>query len=462
MLTRMMEWYDATDKERRIRDLALDVAREEIAPRAAKHDEEETFVRDSIEALAEAGLLGANIPEQYGGMGGTQLAAVMALEAVSGACGSTGASYLFHLNLANLIVRGGPEELRQRFLPGMAKDKLGAFAINEGVRLFKDPFHTVFEEQGDDLVLNGFKPFSTSAGEADVTVVQVQRAEAKNPFPVLNQEFILIERGTPGFSAQRLRPLGLRGASNGSIKLEDVRVPRENIVGEQPGSMIRAVVIKGQSTLGPNVVATGIAGAALEAAVERVMERGTPEEWQTHILGPMSGRLNALRGYNYFGARVMSGDAPPVARWAEAHHAHTEAQWLGGEDPPWICHRAMEVMGGGSFMLSSPVQRYYRDARASAYLAFSMDERRSTAGEMLYGDKLEKDQPPTMPWDGFTRQGFRMSNIAAMPLGPRVQAEVSREAVEEFARSRGADEVTIEVFLDYQDVLTERPAGFTP
>jgi alkylation response protein AidB-like acyl-CoA dehydrogenase len=387
---------------------------------------------------------------------------VMALEAVSGACGSTGASYLFHLNLANLIVRGGPDELRQKYLPGMAKDKLGAFAINEGVRLFKDPFHTVFEQQGDELVINGFKPFSTSAGEADVTVVQVQRAEARNPFPVLNQEFILIERGTPGFSAQHLRPLGLRGAANGSVKLEDVKVPKENIVGEQPGSMIRAVVIKGQSTLGPNIVGTGIAGAAVEAAVTRVMERGTPEEWQTHTLGPMSGRLNALRGYNYFGARIMSADAP-VARWAQAHHAHTEVQWLGGEDPPWLCHKAMEVMGGGSFMLSSPVQRYYRDARASAYLAFSMDERRSTAGEMLYGDKLEADQPATMSWDGFTRQGFRMSNIAAMPLGSQVQAQVSREAVEEFARSSGADEVTIEVFLDYQRHLTEHPpAGSAP
>jgi alkylation response protein AidB-like acyl-CoA dehydrogenase len=93
MLKYMLDWYDMTDEERSIRDLACEVAEKEIAPRAERHDAEGTFVRDSVDALAEAGLLGANVPKEYGGLGGTPLAAVMALEAVSAACGSTGASY---------------------------------------------------------------------------------------------------------------------------------------------------------------------------------------------------------------------------------------------------------------------------------------------------------------------------------------------------------------------------------
>ena len=91
MLRGLFEWPDLTAKDRQIRDLAMDVAKREIAPRAAKHDLEGTFVRDSLDVLGESGLLGANVPEKYGGMGGGDLAAMIALDIISSACGSTGA-----------------------------------------------------------------------------------------------------------------------------------------------------------------------------------------------------------------------------------------------------------------------------------------------------------------------------------------------------------------------------------
>jgi alkylation response protein AidB-like acyl-CoA dehydrogenase len=132
MLSGRWVWPNLTSKEREIRDLAMDVARREIEPRAAEHDLNGTFVRDSIGVLFDSGLMGANIPEEYGGMGGTDLSAVIAQEAISAACGSTGASYCFHLLTNHLLASGGPDRLRQKYLPQLAKSKLAAFCLNEG------------------------------------------------------------------------------------------------------------------------------------------------------------------------------------------------------------------------------------------------------------------------------------------------------------------------------------------
>ena len=163
-----LEWYDLRDEERKIRDLAIEVAQSEIAPRAEKHDREGTFVRDSIEALGRSGLLGVFVPKEYGGMGGSPLAATLAIEIVSAACGSTGMSFMFHCNLIHVVDGAGPDSLKEKYFPQFAAGKLGAFAINEQRRLFREKFDTVAAEDGDDYVINGRKPFVTSAGEADV------------------------------------------------------------------------------------------------------------------------------------------------------------------------------------------------------------------------------------------------------------------------------------------------------
>ena len=115
---------------------------------------------------------------------------------------------------------------------------------------------------------------------------------------------------------------------------------------------VSATVVKADSALGPNILAAGIAGAAVEAAVRHCRERGM-EEWISHQLGPMSDRLKALRCYNYFAARALRTDCD-----REMTMAHIEVQRIGGEDGPWICDRAMEIMGGSSYMRGSPIQRY--------------------------------------------------------------------------------------------------------
>lgn len=457
MLAHMLEWYDLTDEERQIRDLAAEVAREEIAPNAEAHDHDGTFVRDSIEALARSGLLGVYIPKEYGGLGGSPLAAVLAMELVSAACGSTGMSFMFHNNLIHVVDGAGPDELKAKYFPQFAQGKLGAFAINEQRRLFRERFDTTAADAGDEYIVNGQKPFVTSAGEADVYIVQCQLDDGPpSPIPVMGQRYILIEGAYDGVDAWVYDPMGLRGASNGGLTFKDVHVPKENAVGAEPDPMVRSVAAKGNSAFSPHLISMGCAGAALEAGITSVGKKG-PEEWQSHMLAPLSDQLNALRSYTYYAARLMER---PVSR--ELNHAHNEIQRLGGALGSQIGDSIMEIMGGGSFMRTSPVQRYFRDARGSAYPAFAMEHRRANVADGLYGADAYGEQPATMPWDPHADYNFWLLWArGASHLPEEAKQRMSRSSFEEFARSRGAEQMTVELCAEYMTTAgrPRPPAG---
>lgn len=451
MLLQMMEWYDLTEDERKIRDLALEVAEQEIAPRAERHDLEGTYVRDSIQALGEAGLLGVNVPKEYGGLGGSQLATMMAVEAISAACGSTGSVYHFHLGVNSILKGAGPESLRQKYLPGLAKDKLAAFAFNERkLQFWQEQFETVLDDRGDHFVISGEKPFVTAAGEADVYIVHSQKADSmfRGQWSVIDQAFMLVDSG-PGVIASRIYdPMGIRGASNGTMKFEDAKVPKENVVGGPPWSGMRTLTAKSASSLGPGIVATGLAGAAYDACVRHVRTSGEGNtEWIRHMLGDMTWRLNAMRAYHYYAARTASKTFIPTAGIT------LELKIEAGEDAPWICDRAMEIMGGGSFMRSSPIQRYYRDARATAYVNLPMSTRREgAAGNRMEVDALaEHPLVQSMPWEEDAILAYRMlSARGARQFRDKARTGAfSAQAFENYARAQGESELSLDSVMEY-------------
>lgn len=453
MLSTLFEWYDLTEDERRIRDLALDVAEREVAPRAARHDDEGSFVRDSMEALAEAGLTGVNVPKQYGGLGGTPLSTLMAIEAVSAACGSTGVVYHFHLGVANMIRGAGPEHLRQKYLPGLASGKIGAFAFNErAVHFWQGQIDTVIEDAGDNFILHGEKPFVTAAGQADLYLVHIQRADAKFPghWSYLDQGFVLVDGDLPGVSATRIYdPMGIRGSSSGTAKYDGVVIPRENLLGGEPWGVLRSLSAKAASPVGPGIVATGVAGAALDATARHVRTQNRAgTEWVRHMLEEMSARVSAMRFYNYFAGRAVNRE------YDAAGAVVMEIKTLTGTEAPWVCDRALEIMGGSSFMRNSPIQRYYRDARACAYLNVSMDIRRSGGGMIVVelDEMAANPQPRNMPWEPDAIIAYRMFAGRAVREAPeRAQAGAfSVQTFEEHARGRGAEEVSFGGVMEYQ------------
>jgi alkylation response protein AidB-like acyl-CoA dehydrogenase len=449
MLTGTWTWPNLTDKEREIVNLAMDVARREIAPRAEAHDLEGTFVRDSIDALFESGLMGANIPEKYGGMGGSDLSAVIAQEAIAAACGSTGASICFHYLTNHLIHSAGPERLREKYLPALATNKLGAFCLNEGGGIQFTFVDTSLEDKGDHWLLDGGKPFVTSAGQADLYVVYCQRTK-EALLPQFSQEWVLVEGQWDGVSSPvTYDPLGLRGASNGRMVFDQVKVPRENLIGEQPWSGIRASVAKEESAVGPQVIGMGCAGAALDAAVHHARVRGM-QPWMIQKLGPAIARLNALRCYHWIAARNMAGDFEPTVRM------QVEMKTMGGSDPYWICDEVIEIMGGNSLMRDSPIQRYYRDARTAAYLMLPMESRRERVGvhNCERDAALEYQDQPSMVWEPVADHAFRLSRgrIDTDPnIPPQARDALSRATIEGIARSQGHDEVLLD---DYIQQLT--------
>ena len=220
--------------------------------------------------------------------------------------------------------------------------------------------------------------------------------------------------------------------------------------------MVRSVATKGNSVFSPHLIAMGCAGAALDASIAHAQEGGSAE-WMSHALAPLSDQLNATRAYTYYAARLMEG---PVSQ--RLNHAHNEIQRLGGDVCPMICDKAMEIMGGASFMRTSPIQRYYRDARGSCYPAFSMEHRRANVADGLYGRAAYDEQPPTMPWDPHADYNFWLLWArGSAHLPDDAKKRMSRAAFEEFARSRGSEEMTVELCAEYM-TTAGRPAGGPP
>lgn len=445
----MMEWYDLTDEERRIRDLARQVAQEEIAPQAQEHDMQGTFVRDSMDALGRSGLLGVIIPKEYGGLGSSMLAAVMAIEEVSAVCASTGVLYMFHINSTNVIKYSGPEHVRQKFLPGLAKDKFAAFASNEGkIISFREPLEANAEDRGDHWVLNGMKPFVSGAGEADVYVAHVQRTDSRfgGGWALLDQEYILVEKGSPGLSSSLQAPaIGLRGASNGTLHFDNCVVPKENAMGGEPFGGARVRVVNSQQVALPGICQAGVARAAFTGAFQFVQRMAQPQNWILHALADMSARLDAMRALNYYGGRM--GDHINEWEFVTAH----QLKVLGGLDGPWICDKTIEIIGGNSFTEASPIQRYWRDVRALSFLNQPMSSRRMRTTEGLLELELANVEPKTMPWDDDANFAYRQVISRVIPQFPQAAESgiFGRSAIENFSRARGDEMVTYQGFGEY-------------
>ena len=266
----------------------------------------------------------------------------------------------------------------------------------------------------------------------------------------------------PVFSAPLIYdPIGLRGASNGQMKYENVKMPKENILGEQPGGL-KANQVKDWSAIGPQVVGMGLAGAACEAAVHHVRAKGMPE-WMVQQLGEIVDRLDAFRYYQWVAATHLKSDWEPIVR------VQVETKRLGGADCYWICDKAIEIMGGASLMRSSPIQRYYRDARTSAYLMLPMESRRRRVGNHIAERDAQIDaaEVSTMGWESWAEYAYRSArglfDIKAIPgipdqALPHILAVFSREQVEATARGSGSDQVKQEhVVAQLEKVLSGMP-----
>lgn len=249
-------------------------AQNEVKPIAEEVDEEERFPLETVKKMAACGMMGIPIPKEYGGEGADTFAYVLAVEELSKVCGTTGVILSAHTSLCAVpILEYGTEEQKQKYLIPLAKgEKLGSFALTEAnAGTDASAQQTVAEDCGDHYLLNGSKIFITNAGYADIFIVMGMTDKKAGTRGI--SAFIL-EKGMPGFTiGKHEKKMGIRGSSTCELIFEDVKVPKENLLGKVGKGFGLAMKTLDGGRIGIGAQALGLAQGALDQTVSYTLER---------------------------------------------------------------------------------------------------------------------------------------------------------------------------------------------
>ncbi len=355
--------FELDDEQLFIRQTVRDFAQKEIAPRAKQIDETGAFPHDIFTKMGELGLLGLPFPEEYGGAGADTISVAIATEEIARACGSTALAYAAHIGLGSMpIFVFGSEEQKQTFLvPAASGEYLAAFGLTEPqAGSDAGATRTHAELDGDEWVINGEKMWITNApiaGHIIVTAV-TDKEHGKRGISSL-----IVPRGTPGLSfGKHEHKMGLHGSMSTAIFLENVRVPKENLLGERGRGLAQFLQILDGGRITIGAMALGLAQAAMEAAVRYSREReafGRPigaYQSVANMIADMTVGLEASRLLIYKAACTKDQGRPFAEIAAIAKLYATEASEK-------ICRDAIQVLGGYGYSSEFPVERYYRDTR---------------------------------------------------------------------------------------------------
>jgi alkylation response protein AidB-like acyl-CoA dehydrogenase len=352
-------------EELEIRDLVRSLASDRIAPRAAEIDESHEFPWDVVEMFREHGLFGLYFAERYGGTGTSTLLGLIAIEEVSKVCATSGL-ILAVQELGSLSIKlAGSEEQRQRFLPRLASgDALAAYALTEaGSGSDSAAMRTTARRDGADYVLDGSKRFITNAGVAELYVVFAKTDPTAGHNGI---SAFVIEPELPGFEVTRLEPkMGIAGSTTGELAFTDMRVPAENMLGEEGEGFRIAMRTLDRSRPGIAAQALGIAQGATDYALEYARTRetmGKPIASHQLIaakLADMETECEAARGLLYRFARMVdAGVAGP-----ELTKASAMAKLKCGDVAMAATTEAVQILGGYGYIKEYPVERLMRDAK---------------------------------------------------------------------------------------------------
>ncbi|MCB2212828.1 acyl-CoA dehydrogenase [bacterium] len=352
-----------TEEQQMLRQMVREFADNEVAPLAETIDAEERFPHETIEKMAELGLLGICYPEEYGGAGMDNLSYIIAVEELSRVCASTGITLAAHISLGvGPISLFGTEEQKQKFMPALCSgERLGAFGLTEpNAGSDAGGTETTAVLDGDEWVLNGSKIYCTNGSVAGTIVCTAVTDRDKGSHGISS---FIVESDNPGFRVgKKEKKLGIRASDTVMVHFEDCRIPKDNILGT-PGEGFKQFLITldgGRISIG--AMALGIAQGAMERAVQYSQERvqfGKPiAAFQSiqHKLANMATEIEAARHLVYHASRLKD-------KGMKFSRQSAMAKLFASEVATRTANEAIQVHGGYGYVREYHVERMFRDAK---------------------------------------------------------------------------------------------------
>jgi alkylation response protein AidB-like acyl-CoA dehydrogenase len=373
-----------TDDEILFRDNIRQFADDKVRPLAKEMDEKGIFDKGLIEQFFQLGLMGIEIPEQYGGAGGKFFEAILAVEELSRADASAGVIVDVQNTLVNnALLRWTTPEQKKRYLPRMSADTAGAYALSEaGSGSDAFALQTRAELKGSDYVLNGRKLWITNAKEAGVFVLFATVDPAAGYKGITA---FIIEKDFPGFTVGKKEDkLGIRASSTCELILEDCHVPKENVLGEVGKGYKIAIETLNEGRIGIGAQMLGVARGAWEYAAKYAQERKqfgkAISEFQgiQFQIAQMATEIEAARLMVYNAARMKDAGMPFVKEAAMT-------KLFCSDVAERVTSLAIEIYGGAGFTKDYPVEKYWRDAKIGKIYEGTSNMQLATIAKLVLG-----------------------------------------------------------------------------
>jgi alkylation response protein AidB-like acyl-CoA dehydrogenase len=355
--------YFLTEQQQEIKKLTRTIAEEQVLPVRAELDEKEEFPRDIMKILADAGLFGVYIPEEYGGLGGGLLDLCLVVEELSRVCSGVAVSYAASGLGTFTLLEYGTDEQRKKYLPDIASGrKMAAFGLTEAeAGSDAGGIKTTATKTDKGYVINGTKQFITNGGDAEVYTVIALTDKSKGP---RGASAFIVEKDTPGFTfGRKEKKLGIRASSTRELVFEDCLIPAENIIGKEGMGFILTMKLLDRSRPGLGAQAMGLAQGALEAAIDYAKKRvqfGHPiyaQQAVQQMLAEMAMRVEAARALVYSTARMIDGGAKNFTKESAM------CKVFASDVAMKVTTDAMQIFGGVGYMRDYPIEKMFRDAK---------------------------------------------------------------------------------------------------
>lgn len=356
--------FNLTKEQTMIRKMVRDFAEGVIGPRTIEIDTEAKFPLDIFEQMGELGLLGIPFPEEYGGSGGDTLSYAIAVEEIGRVCGSTGLSYAAAVSLgASPIYYFGTEEQKREFLTPLASGKaLGAFGLTEpNAGSDAGGTKTTAVIDRDDFIINGEKCFITNASYAKTLIVTAVTGKNEKGKNIISA--IIVPTDSPGVKiTSNYDKMGVRGSDTAEIVLDNVRVPRTNLLGDEKKGFSQFLYTLDGGRISIAALGLGIAQASLEKALQYAKERKQFGKSISNFqaiqfkLADIAMEVELARNMVYKAAWLKDNDMPFTKESAYAKLFATETAFR-------AANQAIQIHGGYGYMREYEVERYLRDAK---------------------------------------------------------------------------------------------------